>query len=155
MDKKAILGVLIKEKEERVKLKKEELLEAQCAIVDASGSKSNSLESDKVGYQEKIRTTEREISRCETSIRMLKGLSTEPKRTVTLGSLITIKNTHDAYKTCLVVPSGEMCPIPTKIDGQELCFLSMKSPVGQAILNLKEGEKATVQNQTFEVISVE
>jgi transcription elongation GreA/GreB family factor len=156
LDKKFAIKTLIEQREEKLLKKREELIEAERAVINAPRAVSTNPESDKKRQYERIRDIRKTICHCEETINMLNDLSTEPMDIVEVGALVTLRGIEpEADKKYLIIPNGERCSIPLKIREEEIGFVSIKSPVGQAILGLKIRNKVSVKEKKIEIISIQ
>jgi len=155
LEKKSVIKKLVKEKKAKLKEKGEELKLIEKQLEDASGAISTNpeTENDKKAYGRIKAEIEKSIGDCQKVIETLKSFSAE-NREIVAGALveISIDKKRGFY---LVVPGASVCPIPIKIKGRVLNFVSVKSPVGQAILGLRAGDKTRANGGVIEIISVQ
>jgi len=150
------MEVLVKRTKKKLKQKQKELLKAERSIMEASGSRGTNPESEKEQWEEKIKAIKRELHYCAEFINMLKNLPTTLVDPIGPGSLVKLRGVDARIeKSYLVVPKSNRCSTPLKIKGQEIGFISVKAPVGQAILSLKTGNTAKVNGKQIEIISIQ
>ena len=153
MQKSNVLKAIVKERKERIEESEKELEKIRDEMFEAPGFKSTSPENDKKMFQRRATEIEKAISRHREVIDELGNLAPNFDNTVRLWALVAIKGL-EAEGTYLIVPKAEIFPACLKIEGQEIRFISAKSPVGQRLIGLRRGEKITFR-QELEVISID
>jgi len=147
-----IIVFIIKDKKERIERKEEELEKIKEQMLQTSGFKSTDPENEKGMMWRRAKELETAISRHREAVSFLENLTIEHEHTtIGVGALVKIRGLKGVS---LIVPKAEIFPACLEIEGQEIRFISAKSPVGQKLLGLRRGEK-TIFNQELEIMSID
>ena len=155
LDKEAIIKILVKKKEVVLEDKKAqlELIERQMENASRSLSTNPETENDKKAYRQIAAEIKRGIEGCQEAVEILKSFSAGNTE-IGAGALVELSMGKKGG-LYLVIPKADVCPVPTRVKRRKLNFVSVQSPVGQAISGLRAGDKTTTNVGAIEIISVQ
>lgn len=147
MKKKNLINKATEVVEEKIKELKEEILDLQDSMnADEKSTAGDKHETSRAIIQNEIEQLGRQLNSHEQHLRMFKGIDFDHTHDYVESGAFVITNKYHLF---LGISLGKL-----EVEGDDIQFVSMESPIAQALLKKKVGDKIDFHDDTIEVMEI-